>query len=164
MACGPSVDGGTGGDGASASPAASGGAATAFAAEASAIAALNAAVAATAAWTGGGATAGFSLAVSPGGGVLCGVVGAFTAGGATTVFLDAAGGVSDGFGDASPSTHPSGGEIITMLPHLGHSWICPMAMRFRTAMRARQVVQDVENSGFSTLVRLYRPCGKSKGA
>src|SRR5271166_1625539 len=61
------------------------------------------------------------------------------------------GGMSAGCGEVSSSTHPSGGEIITMLPHLGHSWICPKATRFRTAMRARQVVQDTENSGFSTI-------------
>ena len=47
---------------------------------------------------------------------------------------------SDGDG-SSCGSHPSGGEIMTMLPHLGHSRISPMTSLFRTASRALQVVQ-----------------------
>ena len=54
-------------------------------------------------------------------------------------------------GGSSGRTHPSGGEIKTMLPHLGHSRISPMASLFRTASRARHVVQETENSAFSTV-------------
>jgi hypothetical protein len=38
-----------------------------------------------------------------------------------------------------------------MLPHLGHSRIDPIAAALRTASRARQVVQVMENSAFSTV-------------
>ena len=54
-------------------------------------------------------------------------------------------------GGSSVNTHPSGGAIRTILPHLGHSRISPMASLFRTASRARHVVQETENSGFSTV-------------
>ena len=59
-------------------------------------------------------------------------------------------------GGSSVKTQPSGGAIKTMLPHLGHSRISPIASLFRTASRARHVVQDTENSAFST-VRLIPP-------
>jgi len=130
-------------------------------------------VAAATDWTGGGTTAALA-GVPPLGGVREGEPAdagtpAARGGGVllgdwlAVVFCPGRGGVADGVGDALTSTHPSGGEIITMLPHLGHSWICPMALLLRTASRARHVVQDTENSDFSTLMRLNPlPAGPSQ--
>ncbi len=38
-----------------------------------------------------------------------------------------------------------------MLWHLGHSWIDPITSVLRTASRARQVVQVMENNALSTV-------------
>ena len=73
---------------------------------------------------------------------------------AALVFSGGTGGVARAGEAISTSTHPSGGEIITMLLHLGHSRICPMASFFRTEILARHVVQETENSAFSKMMRL----------
>jgi hypothetical protein len=49
---------------------------------------------------------------------------------------------------------PDGGITWTMLEHLGHSRIAPTAASARTTSRARQVVQVMEKSAFSTVPSL----------
>jgi hypothetical protein len=58
------------------------------------------------------------------------------------------GGAADG---CVSGLHPSGGVICTKLPHFGQSTIAPMTSALRTASRARQVVQVIENSALSTV-------------
>jgi len=60
---------------------------------------------------------------------------------------------------ASPAD--SGGSTRTMLPHLGHVRICPMAERSRTRSWVWQVVQAIEND--STEVFLNVACGRNRG-
>jgi hypothetical protein len=46
---------------------------------------------------------------------------------------------------------PGGGWIWTILSHLGHARICPMAATSRTWSRAWHVVQVTENRDFPTV-------------
>ena len=51
---------------------------------------------------------------------------------------------------------PFGGTISTKLPHFGHSRMAPMAASLRTASRARQVVQSIENK-MRSMIRSAAP-------
>ena len=82
--------------------------------------------------------------------------GAFNAGGASDACRaafspgeDVAGGT--GSATCAGGFHPCGGVTWTMLSHLGHSRMAPIASALRTASRARQVVQVMKNSAFSTV-------------
>ena len=170
MACGPSVgtsgvaDGGASGvdaavatDGVILEFATGGAAAIAVETSAAAEATFETTVAEATVCTGGGTTAGFTLAISRGGEfgfAWLAILAALSIGRAATTGREGTGGVAEAAALAPPSTHPSGGTIITILLHFGHSRICPMALRLRTAMRARQVVQETEKSDLSTLLRL----------
>jgi len=57
-------------------------------------------------------------------------------------------------GVAEGDFQPTGGTTWTMLVHLGHSRIAPIADSLRTASRARHVVQVMENKAFSTVPRV----------